>query len=85
MICKHRDGISCTLGLHGGTPSLGVCCVCDRYEGCPRGLGDIVHSIATVTGAAAIVGKVTNGNCGCNERRAAMNAAFPFADSTKET
>jgi hypothetical protein len=44
-----------------------------------RGLGDVVHSIALVTGIAAVV-KRSGVDCGCAKRRAALNAVFPNPD-----
>jgi hypothetical protein len=49
------------------------------YSGKPRGLGDVVAMAATVTGVAAVVDVVAP-NCGCAERRAALNRAVPFTD-----
>lgn len=68
----------------GEFPSAGVCGVCHRYEGAPRGAGDIIHLIAKATGVAAVVEKATGGDCGCAKRRAALNAAIPFPDKPKE-
>lgn len=68
----------------GEFPSEGVCGVCHRYEGAPRGAGDIIHSIAKATGVAAVVEKATGGGCGCAKRRAALNAVIPFPDKPKE-
>ena len=84
MTCRHLDGNRCSLELHGGYPSAGVCSVCSKYEGCPRGLGDVVHAVAAATGISAAVNFVSGGNCGCAERRAALNAAVPFPDERKE-
>jgi hypothetical protein len=47
-------------------------------------LGDIIHTIAAVTGAQAVTNAVTSGKCKCPERRAALNAAVPFTDKPKE-
>lgn len=46
-----------------------------------RGLGDLVHAAAVVTGAAAVVGavsKATGRPCGCEKRREWLNQAFPM-------
>lgn len=65
-------------------PSPGVCRICEHYDGPARGAGDVVHSVAKATGIAAVVHYVTDGNCLCPQRRAALNAALPFTDSTEE-
>lgn len=72
------------LPLYGAYPSPGVCGVCEHYDGPARGAGDVVHSVAKATGIAAVVHYVTDGNCLCAQRRAALNAALPFTDSTEE-
>lgn len=64
----------------GSRPSPGVCSLCPHYSGPSRGLGDIVHSITTATGIAPAVHAILGSDCGCAERRAAMNAAMPFTD-----
>jgi hypothetical protein len=80
MTCKHLDGSRCSLGLFGGRPSPGVCSICDRYEGSPRGAGDIVHSVTRATGLDRVAKAVLGDDCGCAKRRAALNAAIPFPD-----
>jgi hypothetical protein len=80
MNCKNRIENRCTLGLHGGSPSLGVCLICYQYDGPPRGAGDVIHAITTATGIAKAVDTVTGGCGGCARRRAALNAAVPFTD-----
>lgn len=83
MSCKHHDGIGCSLGLYGGRPSPGICSICPSYDGPARGFGDVVHSIARITGVARVAKAVeaaTGKPCGCAERRAALNAAVPFPD-----
>ncbi len=42
----------------------------------------MIHNIAKATGVAKVVDKITGGDCGCEQRRAAMNAAVPFTDKT---
>ena len=85
MSCSHFQQSRCTLGLYGGTPSPGVCAMCDQYCGPSRGAGDLVERAARITGfrilAQGIEG-LTGKPCGCAERRAALNAAFPFADES---
>jgi hypothetical protein len=60
------------------------CSTCSKYRGRPRGLGDVVHSITTVTGIAKAVDTVTGGCGGCAARRAALNATVPFSDTPKK-
>lgn len=80
MNCLHLEGHRCRLGLHGGVPSAGVCAVCQSYDGPLRGLGDVVDVATSLLRIKQIVG-----DCGgCAERRAALNAALPFTDSTEE-
>jgi hypothetical protein len=80
--CKHHDGRRCTLGLHGGTPSVGTCrLACDRYR--PRrlrGLGDLVERIIGVVtlgqgkGLAQWVARMRGKRgCGCSMRREGLN------------
>lgn len=78
--CKHLQGRKCTLGLYGGAPSPGVCAGCPHYCGPSRGLGDVVHKVAQVTGVAAVVKRVAGEDCGCAGRRAALNRAVPFRE-----
>ena len=42
----------------------------------PTGLGDVVEKIATKTGAAKIVKALFGDDCGCTERKDALNAAY---------
>jgi hypothetical protein len=60
------------------------CASCSYYTGQSRGLGDIVHSVAVATGIAAVV-KWSGVDCGCGNRRAALNAALPRVDKEAET
>lgn len=87
MTCKHHNGKGCSLGLYGGTPSAGVCNVCDRYDGPSRGVGDTVAKVAEMTGISSVVkyvSKATGTDCGCGKRRAALNEALPFSDRTEQ-
>ena len=46
-----------------------------------RGLGDVVHQVARLTGierAVKAVEKVTKRPCGCAKRREKLNRAFPM-------
>lgn len=60
------------------------CASCSYYAGRSRGLGDIVHSVAVATGIAAVA-KWSGVDCGCGNRRAALNAALPRVDKEAET
>jgi len=45
------------------------------------GVGDVVHTVATVTGVKAAteaVAKATGKDCGCKRRRDKLNQLFPF-------
>lgn len=59
-------------------PTEFMCRACWRYDGPARGLGDIVHTFAQVTGVAAVVEAVAP-DCGCQQRREALNERFPKA------
>jgi len=78
VTCKHYRG-GCSLGLFGGNPSPGVCATCNRYQGRPRGLGDVIHAAAKATGLDRLAPK----GCGCSKRRAALNDSVPF-EKTKD-
>lgn len=80
MNCRHLQG-HCTNTeaiAHGLIPSPGVCSVCPHYDGPARGLGDIIHTVAQVTGVAAVVEAVAP-DCGCQQRRETLNERFPKA------
>ena len=75
--CKHPT--------HWGAASDERCAGCAGYTGRMRGLGDAIHAVTTATGIAAVANKLAGGNCGgCAARRAAMNAALPFADEREK-
>lgn len=82
MKCEHHRAGECThavaLPVYGPRPSRGVCHVCPHYDGPPRGLGDVVHRVAEITGVASVV-KAVGGDCGCQKRREALNQTFPKA------
>tara|TARA_R110001606_G_scaffold322535_1_gene469423 strand:+ start:493 stop:642 length:150 start_codon:yes stop_codon:yes gene_type:complete len=44
-----------------------------------KGLGDTVAKVTAATGIKSFVKKVTNGDCGCNDRRKKLNDLFPYA------
>jgi hypothetical protein len=80
MSCKHLVDGCCD---HSHTPwakdlliAPSICAECPHYDGPSRGLGDLVHAVAKVTGVAAVartVERVTGRPCGCAQRRAALN------------
>jgi|TARA_R100000900_G_C3251449_1_gene147415 hypothetical protein len=46
-----------------------------------RGLGDTIHKFTSATGIKRVVdtvAKVTNTDCGCNERRDSLNRLIPY-------
>lgn len=48
-----------------------------------RGLGDTIEKFTTATGIKKVVNtvaKATGKDCGCKERRDALNRAFPYQD-----
>jgi hypothetical protein len=75
MSCTHHKGGRCTnqiaLPLYGDTPSPGVCRICPHHAGAPRGLGDVVHWLAKVTGLARLAPRCL----GCERRRQRLNGA----------
>ena len=53
----------------------------------PKGLGDSVENFTTKTGIKSVVDKVSKGlniPCGCEGRRKAMNALFPYSRGGKK-
>lgn len=86
MACLHLKQHRCThaeaAARFGDSPSEGVCGLCPDYDGPSRGAGDVVHRVLEGTGVANIVKKVTNGHCNCLQRRAALNDAIPFGNSS---
>lgn len=68
----------------GDSPSPGVCGICSRYDGPPRGAGDVIHAVARVTGVATVIHKVFGGDCNCDKRRQALNRAIPLTDDMME-
>ena len=51
----------------------------DEYQGKPRGLGDVVHTVIKAVGLDRLAPK----GCGCSKRRAALNSAAPFEQKPK--
>lgn len=82
--CNHYKTNRCTnplaLPLYGDRPSAGVCRICPHYRGIPRGLGDVIETAARLLGikrAVKTAERVTGKECGCAERRRALNEKFP--------
>lgn len=86
MACVHLIQLRCThaeaSARFGDEPSEGVCGVCPHYDGPARGAGDVVHKVLERTGVANIVKKVTKSHCNCLQRRAALNDAIPFGNTS---
>ena len=83
VACVHWSDVGhpmagrCAIGRHGSLPSTGTCQRCDRYEGPPRGLGDVVH----VAVKMATAGRLEP--CpGCRGRRRRWNAPTTSAASS---
>ena len=52
-----------------------------------RGLGDSIQKFTKATGIKSVVDKVSKGlniPCGCEGRRKAMNAIFPYSRGNKK-
>ncbi len=82
--CSHYKQNRCTnplaLPLYGDRPSAGVCRICPHYRGIPRGLGDVIETAARLLGikrAVKVVEHATGKQCGCPERRRALNEKYP--------
>lgn len=59
------------------------CASCMLYDGPMRGAGDVVAALIAKTGITRAM--QVNPSCGgCAQRRAALNAALPFADKGKQ-
>ena len=48
-----------------------------RWEQQPQGLGDTVYQVLSALGVHALWKKI-NPDCGCEERRQALNRLFPY-------
>jgi hypothetical protein len=44
-----------------------------------KGLGDTIDQITTVTGIKSLVKFVAGEDCGCNQRKEALNKLFPYS------
>ena len=49
-----------------------------KHEKQSKGFGDTSEKITTATGIKALVDWVTEEDCGCSERRDALNKLFPY-------
>lgn len=82
--CTNWSSGKCSLedarAKYGSTPSEGVCAHCEHYSGPPRGLGDVVHTVAVALGIPKVTQKVAK-SCGCEERRRMLNKAVPMSFS----
>lgn len=79
MTCAHsRANICRHPRLSRAKATIEQCSGCPHYDGPARGLGDVVHRVAEVTGVARVV-KAVGGDCGCQKRREALNQTFPKA------
>lgn len=79
-----RQGDRCSHAAILGATDDAKCATCARYRGRARGMGDVVHSALYAVGIGQVVEAVAGGDCGCQERRAALNAAMPFTDERKK-
>lgn len=59
-----------------------------NMENQSKGLGDTIEKITTFTGIKKLVEVVTEAvgieDCGCEERRKALNEAFPYDNKEKQ-
>ena len=44
----------------------------------PKGLGDTIEQITEATGIKAVVKAIAGDDCGCDDRRDALNKLFPY-------
>ena len=49
-----------------------------KYDSAPKGLGDTVEKITTVTGIKKVVKFLAGEDCGCNERKEILNKKFRY-------
>ena len=85
--CKYQFSDRCTHPELGGSANDARCGACDKFLGSPRGFGDVIDRAAHILKLKVLaeqLEKVTGKPCGCLERRAALNAAFPFDDKQAE-
>lgn len=92
MSCKSLKSGCCIDPRTPWAPDLqiapGICAQCEHYEGPARGLGDRVAAVTRATGIAAatrVVSRLTGKPCGCAQRRAKLNAAFPTSYPQSES
>lgn len=83
--CTKWNGERCTMERFGGTPSAGVCRICDDYDGPARGLGDTVERLLDATGIGGVVKAVAGSrDCGCSRRRTRLNELTSPAQPSRE-
>jgi len=86
MSCTHHKDGRCTnalaLPLYGDRPSPGVCRICPHHGGWPRGLGDVVHALAKLTGLTRLAPRSCGG---CERRRQRLNGTAPTAPTAPIT
>ena len=82
--CRYLELPVCVHPSIRGPIEPSRCDTCEHYKGPPRGLGDAIHAVARATGvhrAVKAVEAVTGVQCGCEERRAALNRIAPAPES----
>lgn len=76
--CVHLLDPPLCLAAHAKPVELPLACdSCRHYRGSPRGIGDVIKTVADVTGISAAVDSLV-GDCGCQGRRESLNSMFPF-------
>jgi len=50
----------------------------ENHQNESKGFGDTIEKITKATGIKAIVDYITEEDCGCSERRDALNKVFPY-------
>jgi predicted 3-demethylubiquinone-9 3-methyltransferase (glyoxalase superfamily) len=48
-----------------------------KFNSKPKGLGDVVESVTEATGIKKLVKFIAGEDCGCDERKEALNVLFP--------
>jgi hypothetical protein len=59
--------------IYGLNPSKGICQKCEFYQGEPRGLGDVIHTVLSLPVLREFVAAVKPKGCGCAKRRQDLN------------
>lgn len=79
--CSHNHDGKCMVPFIGGEATEEKCGECFHYTGPVRGLGDRVAAVTKATGVHAAMQRIAGGCGGCARRMAALNKAFPAADT----